>query len=83
MVFNNMAAVGVCATSSVVTMEMKTLYKTKLVANISFALKDNHPLNVHAIPIRFVYKGYQIAIICTPYIMAITGSTVLAYFNIP
>ena len=36
--------------------------KAKLVANISFALKDNHPSHVHAIPIRFVYKGYQIAI---------------------
>ena len=36
--------------------------KAKLVANISFALKDNFPSHVHAIVNRFVYKGYQIAI---------------------
>ena len=36
--------------------------KAKLAANISFALKDNYPSHVHAIANRFVYKGYQIAI---------------------
>ena len=36
--------------------------KAKLVANICFALKDIYQSHVHAIANRFVYKGYQIAI---------------------
>ena len=36
--------------------------KAKLVANICFALKDNYQSHVDAIANRFVYKGYQIAI---------------------